>query len=110
MQLVTPSVVPSAVRIEIRICTINFHVSFFIIPNFSLDLWSLCTLVKEFLIPNLKAAPNGACLLVACFESSATAATTVVTATGVFATTSIGATTGIAATTLALATTAAVAT
>ena len=103
MQLVTPSVVPSAVRIEIRICTINFHVSFFIIPNFSLDLWSLCTLVKEFLIPNLKAAPNGACLLVACFESSATAATTVVTATGVFATTSIA--TGIAAAALVLATT-----
>jgi len=28
---VTPSVVPSAVRIEISTCTINFHVSFFII-------------------------------------------------------------------------------
>ena len=31
---VTPSVVPSAVRIDIRICTIIFHVSLFIIPNF----------------------------------------------------------------------------
>ena len=33
---VTPSVVPSAVRIEIRICTIIFHVSFFILlPSYS---------------------------------------------------------------------------
>ena len=31
MHDVTPSVVPSAVRIEIRICTIIFHVSFFIL-------------------------------------------------------------------------------
>jgi len=30
MQLVTPSVVPLAVRIDTRICTINFHVSRFI--------------------------------------------------------------------------------
>ena len=84
MQLVTPSVVPSAVRIEIRICTINFHVSFFIIPNFSLDLWSLCTLVKEFLIPNLKAAPNGACLLVTRLKAGGAArVTTVVTTSGI---------------------------
>ena len=31
MHDVTPSVVPSAVRIDIRICTINFQVSFFIL-------------------------------------------------------------------------------
>ena len=30
MHDVTPNVVPSAVRIDIRICTINFQVSFFI--------------------------------------------------------------------------------
>ena len=30
MHDVTPNVVPSAVRIDIRICTINFHVSLFI--------------------------------------------------------------------------------
>jgi len=36
MHDVTPSVVPSAVRIEISTCTINFQVSFFIIIHFSL--------------------------------------------------------------------------
>ena len=36
IQLVTPSVVPIAVKIDTKICTINFHVSRFIILNSSL--------------------------------------------------------------------------
>ena len=75
---VTPSVVPSAVSIDINICTINFHVSFFIL---------LYLLVSGF----------EAC------GAAAVVATTVVAASGIVAATSVGAATLALATTAAVA-------
>ena len=74
---VTPSVVPSAVRIEISTCTINFHVSFFILLYLLVSGFEAC----------------GATTVVA---------TTVVT-TGIVATASVGAATLALATTAAVA-------
>ena len=45
MQLVTPSDVPSAVRMLTKICTINFQVSLFIIFYFLLKLLISGTLI-----------------------------------------------------------------
>ena len=42
MHDVTPNVVPSAVRIDIRICTISFHVSFFIILYLLVTRFEAC--------------------------------------------------------------------